>query len=208
VALPFELPTLEAIEPVAPEQLPSAEDPSPLALLEQARAEAQQLRDAAREAGHAEGLELGRAAAAEEVRTALSALTAAAAALAAARDETVARTEAAAVELALRLAEKVVSAALEIQPERVLDAVRGALRCLAERERVQVFVHPDDLAVVRDGVGAIADELGGIEHLEVQQERRVARGDAIVRTAEAEIDARVAEKLEHARKAVAAELRP
>jgi flagellar assembly protein FliH len=197
MALPYELPLLEAAEPE-----PSEPD-APALVIEAAHAEAAAIREQAR----AEGLELGRAAAREELAMALAALRAAAAGVEAVRDEVAERSEAAAIELALGLAEKIVAGALHVQPERVVDAVRGALRCLSERDRVVVLVHPDDLALVRDGAPALADELGGIEHLEIQQERRVARGDALVRTAEAEIDARVATKLERARRAVEEEMR-
>ena len=46
------------------------------------------------------------------------------------------RVEAHAVDLALLLAEQVVGAAIAVEPELVLEAVRGALRRLVERERV------------------------------------------------------------------------
>ncbi|MCD6727158.1 MAG: hypothetical protein LT070_07955 [Solirubrobacteraceae bacterium] len=213
MAVPYELPVLEATLPPAPSGDPArdagpASEEDPLELLEAARAEADAIRAAARAAGHAEGVELGRAEVLAQARSGVAALASAACALDAARDEVAERVETAAVELALRIAEKVVAGAIEVRPERVLEVVRGALRCLAERERVQVLVHPDDLAIVRAGIDELATELGGIEHVEILQERRAARGDAIVRTVEAEIDARLAVKLERARAAVEEELRP
>jgi flagellar biosynthesis/type III secretory pathway protein FliH len=53
---------------------------------------------------------------------------------------------------------------------------------------------------------ALAGQLGGIEHVDVQEERRVGRGGAIVRTADAEIDASLRAKLERAREVVVEEL--
>jgi flagellar assembly protein FliH len=44
--------------------------------------------------------------------------------------------------------------------------------------------------------------LGGIEHCEVQAERRVSRGGAIVRTQDGDVDARVETKLKRAREVV------
>ena len=112
----------------------------------------------------------------------MQALAAAAQALAEARQEVADRLEPEAVGLALQLAEKVVGGAIEAQPERVLDGVRGALRCLVARERIQVLVHPEDLVLVRESMAGLAGELGGIEHFEVIEERRIGRGGAIVRT--------------------------
>jgi flagellar assembly protein FliH len=84
----------------------------------------------------------------------------------------------------------------------VVDAVRGALRRLVERERVTVLVHPEDLDAVRDRAPDLLSELGGIEHCEVQADRRVGRGGAVVRTADGEVDATLDAKLERAREVV------
>jgi len=111
------------------------------------------------------------------------------------------------VELGLQVAEKALTGALDAQPERVIDVVRGALRCLVERERVVILVNPVDLETVRDAVGDLARSLGGIEHCEVQEERRVERGGAVVRSSAGEIDASLTTKLERAREVLEAELR-
>ena len=49
-------------------------------------------------------------------------------------------------------------------------------------------------------------ELGGIEHCEVQAERRVRPGGAIVRTSEGEVDATLETKLARAREVLEHEL--
>jgi flagellar assembly protein FliH len=193
---------LEDLEPLA--AAPDVEDL--LAIVTAARAEADAIRQEARAEGRAEGV----AAALEEARAqlapAVQALAAAAQALAEVRGEVADRLEPEAVELALQLAEKVVAGAIDAQPERVLDAVRGALRCLVARERIQVLVHPEDLALVRESMAGLAGELGGIEHVEVLEERRIGRGGAIVRTPDAEVDAALKTKLDRAREVIAAEL--
>ena len=203
MATPF---VLDELEPAA--EVPDVEDL--LAVVAAARAEADQIREQARAEGLALGRAEGAAAAREEARAELvpaaQALSVAAEALAAERAELSDRVERGAVDLALELAGKVVAGAIEAQPERVLDVVRGALRCLMEHERVQVLVHPADLALVREAMGDLQAELGGIEHVEVQEERRLARGGAHVRTATAQIDADLKTKLDRAREVVAAEL--
>ena len=52
----------------------------------------------------------------------------------------------------------------------------------------------------------IRASLGGIEHCEVQAERRVSRGGAVVRTPEGDVDARVETKLVRAREVIEAAL--
>jgi flagellar assembly protein FliH len=195
----FDFAQLEApvgVTPAADPELAAAE------LLSAARREA----DAIRALAHAEGLAGGREDALAELEPAAAALDRAAAAL---REEAVAaagRLEAGAVDLALFLAEKVVGAAVAVDPALVVESVRGALRGLVERERVTVLVNPDDLELVRGAIGGLAATLGGIEHCEVQAERRVTRGGAVVRTPDGDVDARLETKLQRAREVVEAAL--
>jgi len=167
---------------------------------------AQEEADAIRARAHAEGHEAGRAEALAAAAPAAEALAAAAREVSALSADLSERTEAAAVELALRIAEQALGAALAVDPERVLDVVRGALRRLVERERVLLLVNPDDMEIVRAGADRLVAELGGIEHCEVQAERRVPRGGAIVRTQEGEVDATLATKLARAREVLEHEL--
>jgi flagellar assembly protein FliH len=197
---------LDELEPTA--AIPDVEDL--LAVVAAARAEADQIREQARAegfaAGHAEGAAAGHAEARTELAPAVQALHAAVQSLEAERAGLADHVEETAVELALELAAKVVAGAVEAQPERVLDVVRGALRCFMERERVQVLVHPDDLGLVREAIDELTGELGGVDHVEVQEERRIGRGGAIVRTATAQIDASLQTKLDRAREVIVTEL--
>lgn len=191
----FELPALEPVKDVKVSELENA--------ISAARAEADAIRDSARAEGLAAGLEESRAA----VQTATTALAAALQGVEEERASLAARAEAAAVELAFAVVEQMLGGTLDVQPERVVDVVRGGLRRLVERERVTVLVHPEDLDLVRGAAPEIVAELGGIEHCEVQAERRVARGGAVVRTGEGEVDASLATKLELVREIVAQSLR-
>lgn len=191
----YELPPLEPVADVTVSELETA--------IRAARAEADAIRDDARAEGLAAGLDEARGG----VEAATAALMAAIAELEEERAALTARTEVAAVELAFAIAEQILGAALEVQPERVVDVVRGGLRRLIEREHVTILVHPDDLEIVRGAAPDLVNQLGGIEHCEVQAERRVARGGAVVRTGEGEVDAAISTKLEQARAVVTASLR-
>jgi flagellar assembly protein FliH len=177
-----------------------AETPEQLAadLLARAEAEAEALREAAR----AEGYEAGRAEALAALAPASEALQQAVGAMTAEAAECADRLEAHAVDLAIQLAEKVLAGTLAVQPERVVEAVRGALRGILERERITILVNPDDLDIVRDSIADVLGSLGGVEHCEVQAERRVGRGGAVVRTPEGDIDARLETKLQRAREVI------
>jgi flagellar assembly protein FliH len=186
---PFELAPLEAV--IVPERPAPGSGPN---------------LDAVREQAFEEGFAAGVAQAQSQLDGPASALAAAADQLQALRTDAAASVEADAVELALRIAEQAVGAAIAADPELVVEAVRGALRRLVERDRVLILVNPDDLELVRDHVGRLVSELGGIEHCEVQAERRVRPGGAIVRTTEGEVDATLETKLARAREVLEHEL--
>ncbi len=191
---------LGELEQLAP---PPSQDPviAARAIIDAAHAEAGALRAQAVQDGRAEGVRLGREDAASELAPAVAALDQAVVAAHALRDAMVDEAEGRAARLALAIAEKVVAGALEVEPERVVDVVRGALRGLLDGDRIIVCVHPDDVELVR------AAGLGAAEaHLEVHGERRVARGGALVRTSVGEIDARIERKLDAVRAVVATEL--
>jgi len=193
-----------AFEPLEAAPIVSLRDlESPLAA---AQAEADAIRAAARAEGHADGLSAGLEEGRAQVAAALGALSEAAAGIDAVRAATAEAVERDAVELAVQLTEKIVAGTLEADPERVLDVVRGALRRLGERRRVTVLVHPDDLELVRGASASFASELGGIEHCEVQAERRLSRGGAVVRTDEGQVDASIETQLARARELIVAEL--
>ena len=186
---PFELAPLEAV--IVPERPAPGSGPN---------------LDAVREQAFEEGFAAGVAQAQSQLDGPASALAAAADQLQALRTDAAASVEADAVDLALRIAEQALGAAIAAEPELVVEAVRGALRRLVERDRVLILVNPDDLELVRDHVGRLVSELGGIEHCEVQAERRVRPGGAIVRTTEGEVDATLETKLARAREVLEHEL--
>ena len=194
----FELPTLEAPTGLAPFGAPAPPEPA---------VDVAALAEAARAEGHDAGFQAGLLEAQQHMASGIAALAAAVAGVDAQRETLADTVEAAAVELGLRIAEQALHATVEAQPEVVVDVVRGALRRLVDRDRVAILVHPDDLDLVRTASDGLLAELGGIEHCEVQAERRVARGGAIVRTVEGEVDATLQTKLSRAREVLEEELR-
>jgi flagellar assembly protein FliH len=165
-------------------------------------AEAEAIHAEARAAGEAEGRAEGLLAAHAEIDVALSALSRAVGEVDKLREEMVDALEREAVDLALSLSEQILAGALDVEPERILDGVRGALRRLVDRHRVTVLVNPADLELVSERMDAVRGELGGIEHCDVQADRRVGRGGVVVETAAGEIDAQISSQLARAREVV------
>ena len=98
------------------------------------------------------------------------------------------------VELSIAIAARIVNASLEVDPDLVVDVCRGAMRKAFQRDNLQVLAHPDDLVRLRAAGPLLAQQLGGVEHLDFVEERRVDPGSVIVRTPAGEIDGTVAGK--------------
>ena len=177
-------------------------------VLSAAHAEAEHIRQQARAAGEAEGRAAGMASARAELEPVLHAVAGAAQALDAVREQVVSELEHDAVALALRIAEQIVAGAIAVEPERIVDIASVALRRIRDRQHVTLVVNPADLDLMSESVTRLQAELGGIEHLNVQSDRRVGRGGVLARTDEGEIDASIESQLSRAREVVAAELGP
>jgi flagellar biosynthesis/type III secretory pathway protein FliH len=175
-------------------------------VLSAAIAQADQIREEARATGEAEGRAAGMAAVRGDAEPSLQALAGAANALDELRDGFVAELEADAVALALQLAEQIVAAAIHVAPERLIEVAGQAMRRIADRRHVTLVVNPADLELMQESVLRLQSELGGIEHCNVQADRRVGRGGVIARTEAGEIDATIEAQLARAREIVAAEL--
>ncbi len=195
--------SFEQLEPSPPQPRDSSER-----LLARAAAEGERIREQARAEGYAIGHAEGQREGLEQTTAAAMAMGAALRELHELRAGTALELERDAVELALALAAKLLAGTLEAEPERVLDVVRGALRRVADRRRIVVLVDPKDLEAVTAAAGELQAQAGGIELCEVQADRRVGRGGAVVRTAEGEIDATVETQLERARELMLAALGP
>ncbi|MGC9221317.1 MAG: FliH/SctL family protein [Solirubrobacteraceae bacterium] len=169
---------------------------------EEAQGILQQARTEGLTAGHAEGVALARA----EAQSALVAAAEAQDQILKTREELVEKLSRQAGELALQIAERIVAGAIAAEPQRLADVARAALRQLSERHHVTVLVNPDDLELMQSAAQPLQTELGGIEHLDVQADRRVQRGGVVARTAYGEIDASVATQLDSAREIVFAAL--
>lgn len=181
-------------------------DRTPADVMARALAEAEEIRERAR----TEGFELGRQQGSEQARaesaSAIAALAEGMRQINETREDMAETLTTQAGELAMLTAEHIIAGAIAAEPQRVVDVVRGALRRLSDRRRVTMLVNPEDLEALQQSVGALQAELGGIEHLDVQADRRIARGGAIAQTAYGEIDASINAQLQSARALVAAAL--
>jgi len=192
------------------EQLEPSEPPGDAAerLLAAAREEAAAIGEQARREGFEQGRAAGLAAGQEELASAARALAEALAEVQQMRAAVAEEVEREAVELALALAGKIVTATLQIRPELVVEVLQGALRRVSGERTTAIVVNPSDLEIVRNALGELQSQAASDGRWDLQADQRVPAGGAIVRTDESEVDARIETQLERAAEAVEAEIGP
>jgi flagellar assembly protein FliH len=135
----------------------------------------QQARDEGYAAGHAEGM-----AAAQLVR--FDELYASAARPLQVLDE---QTEQTLARLAMAVARRVIAHELALSPELIVKAVRQAISALpASTRELRVYVHPDDLQLLKDSTASEA-------HWKLFADPLLARGDCRLESERSRLDARV-----------------
>ncbi len=151
------------------------------AILERARAQAEQIAAAARVEGRAEGraeLAAGLLAQAQERERALQAL------------------EPQAVELALLAARRIVGQELSVRPAAVAEMVVPLLRRLRRARQVTLRVHPDDGAALEPCLRALCAQAELAAGVQLEHDPTLERGDCVVQSELGSLDARIETQLQ------------
>ncbi len=180
-------------------------------MLREADGEAAGIREAARAAGHAQGREEGlrdaervireqsesRAAGlvAQQLKTALPAVTALADELRRERDVWLAHWERIGIALATTIAEKLLRAELERRPTLVAGRVAELLQLAAGSPDITVRLNPADVALLGDVAGEIGRVLAAAGEPRLVEDESLGAGDCVVETAHGELDARIETQL-------------
>lgn len=174
------------------------------ARLEEALAEARQT---AREEGFAAGRRVGAQEAALALEEALRLLKRVAEEVVGARTRALEAAEGDAVALAVEVAGRIVHRTAEADRELAVTIVREALRRVADRSRLTIRVHPEDLTLVSGHQAEWVEMLGSSGVVDVVADRRVPRGSAEVISPSGIVDARLPAMLEEARRLAESPLR-
>jgi len=173
-------------------------------LIASARANVENLEEAARRTGHERGSEAGREDVASEMSEMVTTLRGL---ITSARDErhtVIEGAESELVTLAMAIAEHVVHQHIAVEPSVVLENVRGALTRLVSREVVTLRVHPADLETIREYRDSLVAS-NDVERLRVIEDQRVDRGGVVLETESGTLDAKIGTQLREARKALHAD---
>ena len=149
-------------------------------ILAEARAMAEQLRERAKRDGYQNGLAEWN----DVLGTAWKA-----------RDEYVAQNEAAVLQLAVRVAEKVIGAELASSPEKVAGIAREALKSAQRAKTFVIQAHPADVPLLQQRVSELRTVVGPAREIEIISSPALSRGDCVIESDIGIIDARLETQL-------------
>ncbi len=155
-------------------------------LVDQAQAEADDIREAAREEGRSAGYE-------ELLQELAKARRQYAQALDAAEHDM--------VEMAFRLAQRIIGEAVEIDPQRVRQMVAKVLRHARGKRDIVVYVAPQDLPVLEAASQEMAQQVDGVSVF-FEADEAISRGSCVIETESGHVDGRIETQLDTLQRAI------
>ena len=75
--------------------------------------------------------------------------------------------------LAVRLSEKVVHRAIDVEPERVVDQMRDAVTLVLDPQRLRLHIHPKDRPIIEEALPAVLTTLADQQQIELVEDETV-----------------------------------
>lgn len=95
------------------------------------------------------------------------------------------------LELALKIARKVIHQEIFSNDALVINILIAAIKLAMDREKLKIRIHPDDLAVCIERRPEIMKTVDGIKQLLFEPDESIGKGGALIEYAFGEIDARI-----------------
>jgi flagellar assembly protein FliH len=100
------------------------------------------------------------------------------------------------VALALLIARKILHKEVTVTRASVVSLAKASLAHLHDKTQARVRVHPDDVAVLNDALGALKHDVSGLETLEIIADPHVGPGGCVAESKTGRVDANLATLLE------------
>ncbi|UCF94134.1 MAG: flagellar assembly protein FliH [Desulfobacterales bacterium] len=156
--------------------------------------------------GFVEGQKTGFETARQQIATVLASLNETLCQLGNVRQEITHQIEKEVVELALAIAQKILSQKIAINPEVVLGVVREALQRVEDSGPVKIKMNPRDLEALQESRIQLSDFLPDAPNARFESEASITRGGCLIETDLGDIDARIEKQLQAVQEALRTEL--
>lgn len=100
------------------------------------------------------------------------------------------------LQLAVRLAERIIRKEVKTDPEVVKNVARECLKLVEERQRICIRVHPSDWQVINEFEEEILTSTHGVKSLEIKEDDHVTPGGCIIESDSGIVDAQLETQLQ------------
>ncbi len=183
------------------EQIISQAQADAAKLLEEARAQSEELKKIAEQQGYQQGIALAEDEAEEIRRQARDVLAQAEQA----RKQTLDAMQQEIIDLAVEIAEKILTTQLTVDAEIVLQIAHETIRLVRDREHITMYVNPAELQIYIDHQSELKEALSAQAELAIIADERIKPGGCLVDTDQGMVDATVDARWQEVLQAVLAE---
>ncbi len=104
------------------------------------------------------------------------------------------------MDLAFRIAEKIIGKQLEMEPKTILSVVNQALQNVRQSKQITIRVHPDDAKILKRDPDQLQETLGRQRIIDVMEDKKVHRGGCIIESEIGTVEAQLHTQLERLKK--------
>jgi len=104
------------------------------------------------------------------------------------------------MDLAFKIAEKIIGKQLESEPETIISIVKQAMQSVRASKQVTIRVHPDDLKLLRKNEEELQEALGRQRVIDLMEDKKVHPGGCIIESEIGTVEAQLQTQLDRLKK--------
>ena len=104
------------------------------------------------------------------------------------------------MDLAFKIAEKIIGKQLETEPETIIAIVKQAMQSVRASKQVTIRVHPDDAKLLRANEEELQEALGRQRMIDIMEDKKVHAGGCIIESEIGTVEAQLQTQLDRLKK--------
>lgn len=104
------------------------------------------------------------------------------------------------MDLAFKIAEKIIGKQLEMEPETIIAIVKQAMQTVRQSKQLTIRVHPEDAKLLKENEEELQETLGRQRILDLVEDKKVHRGGCIIESEIGTVEAQLQTQLDRLKK--------
>ena len=112
------------------------------------------------------------------------------------------------MDLAFKIAEKIIGKQLEIDQSTIISIVAQALQSMRQSRQITIRVHPADAKILREEKDDLMERLGAHREVDIMEDKKVHQGGCIIESEIGTVEAQLHTQLERLRRVLTTQTKP